>query len=329
VKSSSLRSGPVREVAIRRVKGSVESEDGDFLAVEEPLEIRVEGNSVAVVMRTPGEDRELAAGFLVTEGLLHVAGDVIDIRHRPYCLLSAEDSSGRRNEMGEAKSGGKPISLQWQPRVTGASSTDPALSQSESNVINVRLTKPESLDLKKLTRHVFTSSSCGICSKASIEAVRQQFAQIEDDFEVEPKVLLGLPPALASAQETFKRTGGLHACALFDSAGNLLVLREDVGRHNALDKVIGWALLGGRLPLRQHILLLSGRTSFEMMQKALAAGIPMVASISAPSSLAVEFAHDSGQTLVGFLRGERMNIYAGAGRLPGLALARPRARIAN
>jgi FdhD protein len=191
------------------------------------------------------------------------------------------------------------------------------MSLSEGNIINVRLRKPESLDLKKLTRHVFTSSSCGICSKASIEAVRQQFAQIEDDFEVEPKVLLGLPASLASAQETFKRTGGLHACALFDSAGNLLVLREDVGRHNALDKVVGWALLGDRLPLRQHILMLSGRTSFEMMQKALAAGIPIVAAISAPSSLAVEFAHDSSQTLVGFLRGERMNIYAGAGRVQG------------
>jgi FdhD protein len=320
VKSSSLRSGPVREVAIRRVKGCVESEDKDFLAGEEPLEIRVEGSSVAVVMRTPGEDRELGAGFLVTEGLLHAAGDIVDIRHRPHCLLSAPNNSGRPNEVVEAKSDAKPASRQ----ASGDSRTDPAVSQSEGNVINVRLRKPDSLDLKKLTRHVFTSSSCGICSKASIEAVRQQFAPIEDDFEVEPKVLLGLPAALALAQETFKRTGGLHACALFDSAGNLLVLREDVGRHNALDKVVGWALLGDRLPLRQRILLLSGRTSFEMMQKALAAGIPMVASISAPSSLAVEFAHDSGQTLVGFLRGERMNVYAGVDRVRRIETARLR-----
>jgi len=316
----------VREVAILRVKGSAESEDKDFLAGEEPLEIRVEGSSVAVVMRTPGEDRELAAGFLVTEGLLHAAGDIVDIRHRPHCVFSAENT-GRRNETGDAKSGGKPTSLHWQRQVAGDSRTDPSVSQSAGNVINVRLRKPESLDLRKLTRHVFTSSSCGICSKASIEAVRQQFAQIEDDFEVEPKVLLGLPAALAFAQETFKRTGGLHACALFDSAGNLLVLREDVGRHNALDKVIGWALLGDRLPLRQHILLLSGRTSFEMMQKALAAGIPMVASISAPSSLAVEFAHDSGQTLVGFLRGKRMNVYAGADRVRRIETARLRSMI--
>jgi FdhD protein len=171
-----------------------------------------------------------------------------------------------------------------------------------------------------LTRHVFTSSSCGICSKASIDAVRQQFAPVEDLCEVEPQVLLGLPHALASAQETFKRTGGLHACALFDLTGKLLVLREDVGRHNALDKVVGWALLGNHLPLQGHILLLSGRTSFEMMQKALAAGIPIVAAISAPSSLAVEFAQESTQTLVGFLRGERMNIYAGANRVRELEM---------
>jgi len=166
-----------------------------------------------------------------------------------------------------------------------------------------------------LTRHVFTSSSCGICSKSSIAAVRQQFPPIEDDFQVPAHLLFRLTTALSAAQESFQRTGGLHACALFDLTGRLLVLREDVGRHNALDKLVGWALLRDQLPLRRHILLLSGRTSFEMMQKALAAGIPLVAAISAPSSLAVEFARDSGQTLVGFLRGERMNVYAGGGRI--------------
>ncbi len=281
---------------MRRLNGSAGGEERDFLAAEEPLEIRVEDHSIAVVMRTPGEDRELAAGFLVTEGLVRAAGDLVDIRHRPHCLQSVLGDGRQRDEVDEAVNG-------------------ELLTPSDGNVINVRLKSPESLDLKRLTRHVFSSSSCGICSKASIEAVRQQFPPIEDDFEVASQVLLGLPAALASAQETFKRTGGLHACALFDSDGNLLVLREDVGRHNALDKVIGWALLRDRLPLRKHILLLSGRTSFEMMQKALAAGIPIVAAISAPSSLAVEFAHDSGQTLVGFLRGERMNIYAGANRV--------------
>lgn len=183
------------------------------------------------------------------------------------------------------------------------------------NLVNVCLRRPGSVDFKRLTRHVFSSSSCGICSKASIEAVRQQFPPIEDDSEIEPQILFRLPAALAAVQETFKRTGGLHACALFDAAGKLLALREDVGRHNALDKLVGWALLQDRLPLRGQVLLLSGRTSFEMMQKSLAAGIPVVAAISAPSSLAVEFARASGQTLVGFLRGERMNVYTGANRL--------------
>ncbi len=290
---------------MHRLNGRGSSREIDYLAAEEPLEIHVEGHSVAVVMRTPGEDSELAVGFLVTEGLVHSARDVIEIRHQAHCLMPEvkEIYKGRRRRV---------------LREAGDSKTRPAISGLDGNLINVRLRKPESLDLKKLTRHVFSSSSCGICSKATIEAVRQQFPPIEDELEVDPQVLLRLPTALTSAQETFRRTGGLHACALFDGAGRLLVLREDVGRHNALDKVVGWALLGGRLPLRRHILLLSGRASFEMMQKALASGIPIIAAISAPSSLAVEFARESGQTLVGFLRGERMNVYTGAARLRGL-----------
>jgi FdhD protein len=311
MKNISLLARPVREVAMQRLTGSALSQDRDFLAAEEPLEIRVDGHNIAIVMRTPGEDRELAAGFLVTEGLVHTAGDLIDVRHQDHCLFPARDRSGRRMDTSEIVPGKE------------ASRAGLEMSRSDGNVINVRLKNPEAMDLKKLTRHVFTSSSCGICSKASIEAVRLQFPPIQDEFEVDPQVLIGLPAALASAQETFKRTGGLHACALFDSAGNLLVLREDVGRHNALDKVIGWALLKDSLPLRQHILLLSGRTSFEMMQKALAAGVPIVAAISAPSSLAAEFARDSGQTLVGFLRGDRMNIYAGANRVHFAGLTGP------
>jgi FdhD protein len=303
MKTLSLLARPVREVAMQRMNGDALSQDRDFLAAEEPLEIRVEGHNIAIVMRTPGEDRELAAGFLVTEGLVHTAGDVVDIKYQNHCPFPAPDVNGRHIDASEMPPG--------KEASRAGLKTDP----SEGNVINVRLKNPEAMDLKRLTRHVFTSSSCGICSKASIEAVRQQFAPIEDHFEVDPQVLFGLPAALASAQATFKRTGGLHACALFDPAGNLLVIREDVGRHNALDKVIGWALLRDSLPLRQHILLLSGRTSFEMMQKALAAGVPIVAAISAPSSLAVEFARDSGQTLVGFLRGEKMNLYAGANRI--------------
>jgi FdhD protein len=309
VKNSPLLSRPVREVAIRRIDGSAETDEKDCLAAEEPLEIRVEGHSVAIVMRTPGEDRELAAGFLVTEGLVRRTGDLVEIRHRSHCLLPGSDGNVRQKEENEAPRGED-------------SRPAPDASLSDGNAINVRLRNPETFDFKKLTRHVFTSSSCGICSKASIEAVRQQFPPIEDACELEPQVLLGLPQSLASAQETFKRTGGLHACALFDLTGKLLVLREDVGRHNALDKVVGWALLEGRLPLRGHILLLSGRTSFEMMQKALAAGVPIVAAVSAPSSLAAEFARDSGQTLVGFLRGNRMNIYAGSGRVRQLEPSR-------
>ena len=286
---------------VRRLQGAAESEDRDFLAAEEPLEIRVEGQSVAVVMRTPGEDRELAAGFLVTEGLVHAADDVVDITHQAHCWFPAHNG---QNGVKYLNRRGRPLHQ---------STPNPPVA--DGNVINVRLRYPKSVDLKKLTRHVFTSSSCGICSKATIAAVRQQFPPIVDACEVGPAVLWELPQLLTAAQETFRWTGGLHACALFDLAGQLLVLREDVGRHNALDKVAGWALLQDRLPLREHILLLSGRASFEMLQKALAAGIPIVAAVSAPSSLAAEFARQSGQTLVGFLRGERMNIYAGSGRV--------------
>jgi FdhD protein len=279
----------VREISMRRLNDAMESEDTDFIAAEEPLEIHVENHSIAVVMRTPGEDRELAAGFLLTEGMIRSIDDVKEIGHRPHCW--AKDRNPQNGS---------------------------TLVRSEGNVIEVRLKNPASIDLQKLSRHVFTSSSCGICSKASIEAVRQQFSPLEGSCEVDSQVILELPEALAASQETFKRTGGLHACALFDLSGRLLALREDVGRHNALDKVIGWALLEDRLPLSEHILLLSGRTSFEMMQKSLAGGVPIVAAISAPSSLAVEFARDSGQTLVGFLRGKRMNIYAGADRVRSL-----------
>ncbi len=171
------------------------------------------------------------------------------------------------------------------------------------------------VDLQQLTRHVFMSSSCGLCGKASIAAVHQHFPKIKTKISVTAKVLLGLPEKLRGGQETFDRTGGLHAAGLFDLEGKLIVLREDVGRHNAVDKVLGFAFLHDLLPLEKHILLVSGRASFEIMQKALAGRIAVVAAVSAPSSLAVEFAKESGQTLVGFLRGERMNIYAGANRI--------------
>lgn len=263
-----------RSTQVVRLKaGERLPEETDEVAVEEPLEIRIEGRSVAVVMRTPGHDRELAAGFALTEGIVHKAGEIFEITS---CLTTRRPSD---------------------------------------NVINIALTDPARFDLTKLSRHVFSSSSCGICGKATIAAARQQFRPIESAPKVERGVLLKIPVRLAAAQETFQRTGGLHACAIFDARGELLLLREDVGRHNALDKLIGHELLAKHLPLGNRILLLSGRVSFEMTQKALAAGIAIIAAISAPSSLAVDFARANNQTLIGFLRGETMNIYAGAERL--------------
>lgn len=260
-----------RPFSLIRLKGEAEAERcDDALAVEEPLEIRVGGRSVAVVMRTPGHDRELAAGFVVTEGIVRRREEVLDL---VYC----------RGD------GGAP----------------------EENIIDVLLAPGANVDLARLTRHVFTSSSCGICSKATIEAVRAQFAPIPVPLVPSRAVLAALPEKLHGVQAAFEATGGLHASALFDASGGLVVVREDAGRHNALDKVVGHAFFAERLPLAGQILLVSGRVSFEIMQKALAAGIPCVAAISAPTSAAVEFARASGQTLVGFLRGARMNVYAG------------------
>lgn len=256
---------------LRYETGAAPHEHPDDVASEEPLEIRVEGHSVAVVMRTPGHDRELAAGFLLTENLIRKPADIFDITE---CGSSASD-----------------------------------------HVVNVTLRNPDAFDASKLTRNVFSSSSCGVCSKATIDAVRQSFPPVPEGSTIAAQTILALPSRLRESQETFQRTGGLHACALFDLRGELLALREDVGRHNALDKLIGRALLDGALPLHESVLFLSGRVSFEMMQKALAAGVPIVAAISAPTSLAVEFARESNQTLVGFVRGDTMNIYAGADRV--------------
>jgi FdhD protein len=275
ITAESKSSAEARGIRLERYEeGRTVGEVEDVLAAEEPLEIRVEGRPIAVVMRTPGHDRELAAGFLLTEGVIKTAKDLFDITS---CI---------------------------EPGAAG-----------DGNAVDVALSHPESFDFEKLTRHVFTSSSCGICSKASIDAVLKRRKPLHDDMRVKSKVLLALPQQLARKQETFKSTGGLHACALFDHLGKLLAVREDVGRHNALDKLLGWALLEKRTPLRGHVVLLSGRASFEMMQKAQAGGIPIVAAISAPSSLAVEFARESGQTLVGFLRGRSMNVYAGTERV--------------
>ena len=266
-----MTNGTSRTDRVLRYSRGGSTEQVDQLAAEEPLEIRIEGHSVAVVMRTPGHDRELAAGFLVTENLIRSPEEIFDIT---LCGSSAADQ-----------------------------------------VVNVALRNPAAFDPSKLTRHVFSSSSCGVCSKATIDAVRQQFAPVESHARLNASTLLAMPARLRANQQTFEQTGGLHACGLFDVAGSLLELREDVGRHNALDKLIGHALLERALPLRDRVLFLSGRVSFEMMQKALAAGIPIVAAISAPTTLAIDFARESNQTLIGFVRGETMNVYAGAERV--------------
>lgn len=247
----------------------------DTVATEEPLEIRVEGKPVAVVMRTPGADEEVTAGFLLTEGVIRSRKDIFEISHCPSV------SAG-----------------------------------SKGNVIDVLLVCAEPADLKRLTRHVFTASSCGICGKGSIEAVHQRFAPLRSvKARVQARTIAGLAETIADGQEVFNATGGLHAAALFAIDGTLLGLREDVGRHNAVDKVLGRSLLDGSLPLEAHVLFVSGRVSFEIMQKALAARIPIVAGISAPTSLAIDFARESGQTLAGFVRNGSMNLYAGADRV--------------
>ncbi|MGB7157293.1 MAG: formate dehydrogenase accessory sulfurtransferase FdhD [Tepidisphaeraceae bacterium] len=195
---------------------------------------------------------------------------------------------------------------------------EPCGRNENGNLVNVLLAPDVPVDFDKLTRHVFASSSCGLCGKATIDAVRGQFPPITSDLVVDARTLLALPEKMRQTQSTFDRTGGLHASAVFTTTGDLIVLREDVGRHNALDKVIGHGLLNPGapgFPYDRHILLVSGRTSFEIMQKALAARVPIVAAVSAPSSLAVDFAKESGQTLIGFLRGERMNVYAGEQRV--------------
>ncbi|MDR3682548.1 MAG: formate dehydrogenase accessory sulfurtransferase FdhD [Geothrix sp.] len=281
---------PIAQVPIQRVSGPgrLESlEAMDDLAIEEPLEIRLdfsgpegpEHQSLSITMRTPGQDAELAVGFLLTEGVIRSQEDLREVRpHRP----------------GTPRPG-------------------------RANVVCVSLQEQVAVNLRRLERNFYTTSSCGVCGKASIEALRIQspfppFPEGSPPF-VPAGLLHRLPERLRAAQEVFQATGGLHASALFDASGDLVLLREDVGRHNALDKVLGRALLDGLLPLRDHLLLLSGRISFELVQKASMAGLPFLAAIGAPSSLAVELAREAGLTLVGFLRGERFNVYSGAWRI--------------
>jgi FdhD protein len=247
----------------------------DYLAGEEPLEIRIGEHPLSVTMRTPGHDLELAAGFLFTEGLVQ--------RREQVLQLESAIRDGAPNQ---------------------------------GNVVQVELTPDAEPDFDKMRRHFFAASSCGICGKASIDSVRSRLLEPPNaDFRVAPELILRLPDVLRSSQAVFERTGGLHAAALFNASGALQVLREDIGRHNAVDKLIGWALREGRLPLADSVLLVSGRGGFEIIQKAIVAGVPVVASVSAPSSLAVQLARELRLTLIGFLRGRRFVIYSGEDRL--------------
>ncbi|MFG2503790.1 formate dehydrogenase accessory sulfurtransferase FdhD [Streptomyces sp. NPDC048441] len=269
---------------VLRIRDGVTSHRPDTLAAEEPMEIRVGGRALTVTMRTPGDDFDLAAGFLVSEGVLHAADEVAGIR---YCAGATADGGNTYN------------------------------------VVDVGLAPGVAAPDASLERNFYTTSSCGLCGKASLDAVRTSAAWsvADDPLRVGAKDLAALPERLRAAQRVFDSTGGLHAAGLFTADGEMLCLREDVGRHNAVDKVVGHALRSGLLPLRGTVLMVSGRASFELVQKALMAGIPMLAAVSAPSSLAADLADENGLTLVGFLRGASMNVYTGTERLQPLPVA--------
>ncbi|CAN5123919.1 formate dehydrogenase accessory sulfurtransferase FdhD [soil metagenome] len=268
-----------RKPITRIVVGESRQRLEDVLAVEEPLEIRVAGSALSITMRTPGHDFDLAAGFLVSEGIISTAEHFGAIR---YCAGATADG------------------------------------ENTYNVLDVTLSRGVPLPDPSLERNFYMTSSCGLCGKASIDAVRtlSAYPVAQDAVTVSDELLVTLPDRLREGQDVFEKTGGLHAAALFDAeTGRMLVLREDVGRHNAVDKVIGWALKEGMLPLRGTVLMVSGRASFELVQKASMAGIPILSAVSAPSSLAIDLAREVGLTIVGFLRGSSMVVYSGAERI--------------
>lgn len=272
----------VKEFGIRKFSGNAIADAPDLLAVEEPLEIRLEYGptenrmvkNLSVTMRTPGADEDLVAGFLFTEGIVRRPFDIVSVRPQ--------------------------LSESWQ------------LSESSSNIALASLAPDLVVDLQKLERHFYTTSSCGVCGKTSIDAVKTvaSCAVSAKNLNIRTEVIYSLPDILRRAQATFDATGGLHAAAFFNLNGALLSLREDVGRHNALDKLIGHHFQKSELPMDEHILLLSGRASFELLQKAAMAGVRVVCAVGAPSSLAVETADSFGITLIGFLRGNRFNLYS-------------------
>lgn len=266
-------------VAIRRYVNGAPTDDRDLLASEEPMEIRAvtpdATHSVAVTMRTPGHDFELAVGFMLAEGLIASREDLVDVSYCP----------------------------------------DPDDMQ-QYNIVNVTLAPSADFDPTMLQRNFYATSSCGVCGKASLEALRTYgAATVGVSPQVRASVIQSLPERLREAQAVFQQTGGLHASGLFTPDGDLLTMREDIGRHNALDKVVGHHAMTGDLPLSQHVLLVSGRASWELLQKSLAAGIAVVVAVGAPSSLAVELAQEFGITLVGFTKSDRFNVYAGSHRI--------------
>jgi len=277
-----------RQFNIRRIHDIDDKVVDDLVAIEEPLEIRIgfrgadgrDEKSVSITMRTPGNDEELAVGFLFTEGLLGSAAEVVEVWHR-------------------------------SPPVPGDADL--------RNVIRVDLVDEASIDFARLERHFYTTSSCGVCGKASLEALNTQSRYsdvlLQSDFSIATADILKLTQKLMSDQKVFGQTGGLHASGLFDASGNIHIVREDVGRHNAMDKLIGRLFLDGGLPATDHGILVSGRTSFELVQKVAMAGVPMLAAVGAPSSLAIDVAREFGITLIGFLRDGRFNVYSADHRI--------------
>jgi FdhD protein len=279
-----------RSVDVVRVGAQGRAYEEDRLAVEEPLEIRLHGRSFAVLMRTPGADLELAAGFLLSERVVGSADDLGTIEH-------CRDGQG-----------------------PGGRNSAPGPESAAGNIVNVTLARTPPGDLERLMserRQVVTNSSCGLCGRLTIESLRLDVAPLEIDRRVEPSVILQLPGRLRSAQTVFAETGGLHAAGLFGFDGRPILIAEDVGRHNAVDKVVGRMLVTDQLPLTEGILFVSGRSSFEIVQKAVLGGVPVVASVSAPSSLAIDLARELGVTLVGFVRDRGFNIYAHEERVEG------------
>lgn len=267
--------GPVTEFQRQHWnEGAARASATDSITTEEPLEIRLRGQSIAVTMRTPGHDTELAAGFLFSENILKDRSEILEIAHCPDTPVTAR-----------------------------------------GNIINVFTPAEFNFDTSQLSRHFFTSSSCGVCGRSALEEIQRSHSPLgNDSLQIKAETLIKLPPRLKQAQATFSKTGGLHAAGLFNPSGELIVSREDIGRHNAVDKVLGHAFLN-EIKLNNMLLLVSGRVSFEIIQKALVGRIPFIAAISAPSSLAIQSAEENGQTLVAFLREHSLNLYTGPHRL--------------